>query len=113
MSDDKTMVKKALAQTDAAIAFATELTAMCDTLIAEKEKLAAHNAMLRLALTDMRSGWRYIRRTAGDLYGVGWDRCEKSATTALNATQVDVDAWKAALIPAKCSTIHSDAIHRQ
>lgn len=35
------------------------------------------------ALTDMLSGWRYIRETHGDLYGVGWDRCEKAAEDAL------------------------------
>ncbi|MDB6080023.1 MAG: hypothetical protein JWO82_3770 [Akkermansiaceae bacterium] len=38
---------------------------------------------LHAALTDMRSGWRYIRDTHGDLHGVGWDRCESSATEAL------------------------------
>lgn len=39
------------------------------------------------ALADMRAGWRYIRAIHGDLYGVGWDRCEASATAALAAAQ--------------------------
>lgn len=38
---------------------------------------------LRDALRDMRAGWRYIRQHHGDLPGVGWDRCEHSATKAL------------------------------
>jgi len=102
MNNDKTIVEKALAQTDAAIVSANELAVICDTLIAEKEKLAAHNAMLRKALADMLS---VIQRS--DVFGVGWERCEQSATIALNATQADVDAWKAALIPAQRSTVHS------
>ena len=28
------------------------------------------------ALADILGGWRYIRQSHGDLYGVGWDRCE-------------------------------------
>jgi hypothetical protein len=35
------------------------------------------------ALTDMLSGWRYIRATHGDLYGVGWDRAEEKANAAI------------------------------
>jgi len=38
---------------------------------------------LREALRDMLAGWRYIRQTHGELYGVGWDRCEQSASAAL------------------------------
>jgi len=45
-----------------------------------KDKLIAE---LVAALTDMRAGWRYIRDVHGDLPGVGWDRCEQSATAAL------------------------------
>lgn len=37
----------------------------------------------REALTDMLAGWRYIREHHGDLYGVGWDRCETNAKRAL------------------------------
>ena len=35
------------------------------------------------ALEDMLAGWRYIRQTHGDLYGVGWDRCEDTARAVL------------------------------
>ncbi|UWX68851.1 hypothetical protein [Burkholderia gladioli] len=35
------------------------------------------------ALRDMLSGWRYIRQSHGDLYGVGWDRAQNKAETAL------------------------------
>jgi len=38
---------------------------------------------LREALTDMLNGWRYIRETHGDLAGVGWDRAEQKAFSAL------------------------------
>jgi hypothetical protein len=40
---------------------------------------------LERALRDMLSGWRYIREYHGDLAGVGWDRCEQSASAALAA----------------------------
>jgi len=43
----------------------------------------AEIARLREALTDMLSGWAYIRQTHGDLYGVGWDRAENKASAAL------------------------------
>jgi hypothetical protein len=39
---------------------------------------------LEEALRDMHAGWRYIRRNHGDLYGVGWDRCEEKASAALS-----------------------------
>jgi len=35
------------------------------------------------ALADALSGWRYIRDHHGDLYGVGWDRVEQAAESAL------------------------------
>tara|TARA_R110000772_G_scaffold4094_2_gene14447 strand:- start:3222 stop:3428 length:207 start_codon:yes stop_codon:yes gene_type:complete len=35
------------------------------------------------ALSDMLSGWRYIRQVHGDLSGVGWDRAEDKAREAL------------------------------
>lgn len=38
---------------------------------------------LRSALRDMYSGWKYVRGVYGDLPGVGWDRCDKSAMSAL------------------------------
>ena len=51
--------------------------------LASREK---HIVMLREALLDARSGWRYIREYYGDLYGVGWDRVEENSTEALAAT---------------------------
>lgn len=47
------------------------------------EDLEDSNKKLRGALEDMLSGWRYIRSTHGDLYGVGWDRAQKKAEEAL------------------------------
>ena len=38
---------------------------------------------LAAALKDMTAGWRYIRETHGDLYGVGWDRAEDAARAVL------------------------------
>lgn len=35
------------------------------------------------ALEDMLSGWKYIRESHGDLYGVGWDRAQNKARAAL------------------------------
>jgi hypothetical protein len=35
------------------------------------------------ALKDMHGGWKYIRETHGDLYGVGWDRAQKKAEAAI------------------------------
>ena len=35
------------------------------------------------ALQDMLSGWKYIRETHGDLYGVGWDRAQEKAEKAI------------------------------
>lgn len=43
----------------------------------------AHEALLE-ALEDMLNGWRYIRRSHGDLYGVGWDRAEEKAQAAID-----------------------------
>ena len=36
------------------------------------------------ALRDMNAGWKYIRSTHGDLYGVGWDRAQDKADAALS-----------------------------
>lgn len=49
------------------------------------EAAAAPNAGLVEALRDMLSGWRYIRASHGDLYGVGWDRAQSKAEAALAA----------------------------
>ena len=54
-----------------------------EKIIARSEALRAVADGLSEALVDMRSGWRYIRANYGDLYGVGWDRCEKSSNEAL------------------------------
>ena len=35
------------------------------------------------ALEDILSGWKYIRSTHGDLYGVGWDRAQNKAELAI------------------------------
>ncbi len=49
----------------------------------EIERLAAENATLKEALTDMLNGWLYIREVHGDLYGVGWGRAQEKAKAAL------------------------------
>ncbi|MCE1464255.1 hypothetical protein [Enterobacter roggenkampii] len=36
------------------------------------------------ALQDMLSGWKYIREQHGDLYGVGWDRAQDKAQSAIS-----------------------------
>lgn len=45
--------------------------------------LQAERDALRAALKDMHGGWQYIRSSYGDLYGVGWDRCDANARAAL------------------------------
>ena len=37
------------------------------------------------ALEDMNCGWKYIRESHGDLYGVGWDRAQGKADDAIEA----------------------------
>jgi len=49
----------------------------------ENAHLIASAPDLVLALEDLLSGWRYIRETHGDLYGVGWDRTQKKAEKAI------------------------------
>lgn len=46
-------------------------------------RLIAAAPELLEALQDMLSGWKYIRQTHGDMYGVGWDRSEQKATEAI------------------------------
>ena len=43
----------------------------------------AKELAMRAALADMLAGWRYIRQSHGDLYGVGWDRAQEKAEVAL------------------------------
>jgi hypothetical protein len=52
----------------------------------QPDAVHSHVAELRAALRDMLSGWKYIRETHGDLYGVGWDRAQEKANKALSAT---------------------------
>lgn len=46
-------------------------------------RLIAASPDLLEALKDMLSGWRYIRESHGDLYGVGWDRAQEKAENAI------------------------------
>jgi hypothetical protein len=39
------------------------------------------------ALMDALSGWKYIRHSHGDLYGVGWDRVEEKLEAILRKAQ--------------------------
>ena len=39
------------------------------------------------ALTDALSGWKYIRESHGDLYGVGWDRVQDKLEAILRKAQ--------------------------
>jgi hypothetical protein len=49
----------------------------------EVTRLKIEKAELLEALEDMLSGWRYIRQQHGDLYGVGWDRAQDKAESAI------------------------------
>ncbi|MES3444088.1 hypothetical protein [Citrobacter freundii] len=51
-----------------------------------EENLALITAAPELleALQDMLSGWEYIRSQHGDLYGVGWDRAQNKAKSAIS-----------------------------
>lgn len=48
---------------------------------------------LRDAIEDMLSGWKYIREQHGDLYGVGWDRAQEKAESALEIVR-QIDSQK-------------------
>lgn len=54
-----------------------------EMLLAEVDRQRTEIERLREALKDMLNGWRYIRETYGDLAGVGWDRAEQKALSAL------------------------------
>ena len=43
------------------------------------------------ALEDMNCGWKYIRESHGDLYGVGWDRSQEKADDAIKALRQALD----------------------
>lgn len=49
------------------------------------------NARIVEALQDMLAGWKYIRQSHGDLYGVGWDRAQEKAETALAEAEAQPD----------------------
>jgi hypothetical protein len=46
-------------------------------------RLIAAAPELLAALKDIYSGWKYLRETHGDLYGVGWDRSQEKAEAAI------------------------------
>ena len=54
---------------------------------------AARDALA--ALEDILNGWKYIRRSHGDLYGVGWDRAESKAATSIDALRRALAAGEA------------------
>lgn len=62
---------------------ANDFHAMAEQALIERDAARVRVTRLEGALKDMLAGWRYIRETHGDLYGVGWDRAEKAATNAL------------------------------
>ncbi len=53
----------------------------------EMARLERERDEARKALQDMLSGWRYIRKVHGDLYGVGWDRAQAKAEKALEGAK--------------------------
>ena len=42
------------------------------------------------AVSDLLSGWKYIRETHGDLYGVGWDRAQEKAEKIMKKCRGDL-----------------------
>ena len=66
--------------------------------------LEAEVVTMREALEDSLSGWHYIQERHGRMLGVGWDRVEKLARSALSSSAdyagkvvVDREEWKALL----------------
>jgi hypothetical protein len=51
---------------------------------------------LHRTLCDAKSGWRYIRETHGDLYGVGWDRVENRLQEQIEISAARLKAAHAA-----------------
>jgi hypothetical protein len=70
----------------------SEIAKLALALAEDRDRYKALAGELAEALLDMRGGWRYIREMHGDLYGVGWDRCEESATAALAKYEQEVRA---------------------
>jgi len=54
----------------------TDNSAVIARLERERDELAE-------ALWDMLGGWKYIRQWHGDIYGIGWDRAQQKADSAL------------------------------
>lgn len=54
-------------------------------LMDDIQKQRAAMQMALEALEDLVNGWKYIRSSYGDLYGVGWDRAEGKGDTAITA----------------------------
>ena len=77
--------KERIAELEAQLADANEMLEKCNSKFIVA--LEAEVKTLREALIDMRSGWKYIRETHGDLYGVGWDRAQNKADAALAARE--------------------------
>ena len=66
--------------------------ANCIAQTVSPEKVSTQEANARLiaaapellgAVKDLLSGWTYIREVHGDLYGVGWDRAQEKAQSAI------------------------------
>lgn len=57
-----------------------------ETLRRERAEAIAMVEVMAEALRDMLGGWKYIRESHGDLYGVGWDRAQNKAEEALALT---------------------------
>jgi hypothetical protein len=55
------------------------------------DKLRQAAEMALEALEDMNCGWKYIRESHGDLYGVGWDRAQGKADDAIKALRQALD----------------------
>lgn len=66
----------------AAVAPKTALSHFADEVEASGE---AEKQTLIDAMSDMLSGWRYIRASYGDLYGVGWERAQEKVERALES----------------------------
>ena len=64
------------AQSDVSNAFAQDAIEMHECMRSAAPDLLE-------ALRDMLSGWKYIRESHGDLYGVGWDRAQDKAEAAI------------------------------
>jgi hypothetical protein len=62
--------------------FDVQFTDLYPSDVADASLIASAPDLLA-ALEDMLNGWKYIRSTHGDLYGVGWDRAQDKAEAAI------------------------------